>query len=48
MLATREIGRAVGGPGPTLIAVAGIHGNEPAGIAAVPSPESAIRWRPPS
>lgn len=31
----REIGRLVGAaPGPTLIAVAGIHGNEPAGLAA--------------
>ena len=29
----REIGRCTGtGPGPTVIAVAGIHGNEPAGI----------------
>lgn len=31
----REIGRHVGaGPGPTLVAVAGVHGNEPAGIEA--------------
>ncbi len=31
----REIGRIVGdAPGPTLIAIAGIHGNEPAGVGA--------------
>src|SRR5438067_792725 len=31
----REIGRIVGAaPGPTLVAIAGIHGNEPAGIEA--------------
>jgi len=31
----REIGRLVGAaPGPTLVAVAGVHGNEPAGIEA--------------
>ncbi len=31
----REVGRVVGGdPGPTLIAVGGVHGNEPAGLEA--------------
>jgi len=31
----REVGRVVGqGPGPTLIAVGGVHGNEPAGLVA--------------
>src|SRR5690606_2635494 len=34
-LPEREIGRVVGElPGPTLIAIAGIHGNEPGGITA--------------
>ena len=33
MVEQREIGRAVGAaPGPTVIVVAGIHGNEPAGV----------------
>lgn len=35
LLDRREIGRLVGAaPGPTLVAVAGVHGNEPAGIEA--------------
>ena len=34
-LERREIGRSVGAaPGPTLVAVAGVHGNEPAGVEA--------------
>lgn len=34
-LTDRLLGRYEGGPGPTLIAVGGVHGNEPAGIEAI-------------
>ncbi len=42
----RLIGRIVGGsPGPTLMCVAGIHGNEPAGVHAVRRVLAALRGR---
>ena len=33
--ATRILGRVTGGPGPVLVAVGGMHGNEPAGVEAL-------------